>query len=65
MLGDKRATVILVSVLFSVFAIASSIPVYGADIFTQETQFYIPEYNSYITFAMDGSYTNASLIDNI
>ena len=65
MLGDKRATVILVPALFSVFAIASSIPVYGADIFTQETQFYIPEYNSYITFAMEGSYTNASLIDNI
>ena len=65
MVGDKRAALILVLVLFSVFTIFSSIPVHGADIFTQETQFYIPEYNTYISYAIGGSYINASLIDNI
>ena len=65
MVGDKRAALILVLVLFSVFAIFSSIPVHGADIFTPETQFYIPKYNTYISYAIGGSYINASLIDNI
>ena len=65
MLGDKSAALILVLILFSVFTIVFSIPVHGAEIFTQDTQFYIPEYNTYISYAMGGSYTNASLIDNI
>jgi len=65
MVGDRRAVLILMLVLCSVFAIVSSIPVHGADIFTPETQFYIPEYNTYISYAIGGSYINASLIDNI
>ena len=64
-MGDKRATLIPLLFLFSALGVVFPMPVDDEVIFNTETEFSIPEYNSAISFATGGSYSNASLIDNI
>lgn len=65
MVGDRKKASILMLILCCTLTAVIINPVHGEGIFTPENQFAIPAYNSSISFATIGSYSNASLIDNI
>ena len=65
LVGDRKKASILMLILFFSSTLVTIDPVHCDEKFTSETQFCIPEYDSFISFATGGSYSNASLIDNI